>query len=424
MRKKYIRYLFALTLFFIGITEFSRAVFCDELTYLEKISVQQKIFDNVRKSYVDTTLGENTLIDGAIQGMIDKLDPHSSYMPPKRASDFTEKIRGGFEGVGISFAIFDGKITVIQVIEGGPSEAAKIKSRDRIVKIDGKNVIGISNEEVKKLLRGEQKSKVSVHVERPGEDELLKFTITRDRIKLNSVSHAYMLDGETGYLAVTNFTIKTNYDVGRTLKKLKEQGMKKLVFDLRNNSGGSLEAAMHVVDYFISDGLIVETRGPREKGENREWFATGYAAYTEIPMIVLINHGSASASEIVAGALQDHDRALTVGQTSFGKGLVMRPITITGDSGKNLGSLMLSVAHYYTPSGRLIQRPYNNGKEEYIKEGFDSIDLNAADLAKGDKPVFHTDLGREVYGGGGITPDRQIVPLPRLNMMESALKRT
>ncbi|MFC1528643.1 S41 family peptidase [Candidatus Latescibacterota bacterium] len=424
MKKTYIRYIFALTLFFISITEFSDDAFCEELTSLEKALVQEKILSNVRKSYVDTTLEVNTLYDGAIQGMIDKLDPHSSYMPPKRASDFTEKIRGGFEGVGISFAIIDNQITLIQVIEGGPSEAAGLKSRDRIVRIDGKDVLGISNEEVKNLLRGSQNSKVSVHVERPGEDELLEFSIIRDKIKLNSVSHAYMLDRETGYLAITNFTTKTNFDVGRSLKKLKDQGMQKLVLDLRNNSGGSLEASMHVVDDFISDGLIVETRGTREKGENRKWSASGFAEYIDIPMILMINHGSASASEIVAGALQDHDRALIVGQTSFGKGLVMRPITIASKSGKNLGSLMLSVAHYYTPSGRLIQRPYTNGREEYIKEGFDDIDPNAVDLMNEDKPVFYTDLGREVYGGGGITPDRKIDPLPRLNMLESALKRT
>ena len=389
----------------------------------DNFTIQNKILDYVRNAYVDT-VSITTLLNGSIQGMMDELDPHSSYMPFKAASEFKEKIRGGFEGIGITFAMIDEKITIIQVIEDGPSEKAGLKARDKIVKINDKDVIGVEQEKVKELLRGPANSSVQVHVERPGADDLQTFTIVRDRVNLNSVSHAYMLNRETGYVKISKFTTKTHYDVNNALRKLGDQGMKQLVLDLRSNSGGSLEAAVRVVDFFIKNkgALIVETRGTRPLDTNK-LYTSGDARYAEIPLIVLINHGSASASEIVAGALQDHDRALIAGRTSFGKGLVMNSFTIRSGK-KNLGSLVLSVAHYYTPSGRLIQRPYDEGKEQYIREGFDDYDPNAVDATKTEAPVFHTDLGREVYGGGGITPDRNLEPLRQLNTIERALRST
>lgn len=391
----------------------------DTLNYLEKANVLHNIAQAVRDSYIDT-LDVGVLWDGAIKGMIDKLDPHSGYMPPRQALDFTERIKGDFEGIGITFSMINDKITVIDVIPNGPAEKSGIRSRDKIVRIDGKDAVGLSIDEVKDKLRGPSRSKVVTSVERPGEDNLLKFTITRGQIEVNSVSHAYMLDDTTGYLALTRFTLYTHLDVRKALERLREQGMKRLVFDLRNNSGGSLDTAIGVVDLFIDEGIIVSTKGRRRR-DNRTWRAKNYAQDENIPMIVMINHRSASASEIVAGALQDHDRSLIVGQTSFGKGLVMNTLGIKVE-GKDNGTLVLSVARYYTPSGRLIQRPYTGSREEYIKEGFDDYDPNALNEDKTDKPVFHTDLGREVYGGGGITPDITLESIGTLNKLEWELR--
>jgi len=397
----------------------------DDITAFDKAIILQQIPHYVRQDYVDS-IGSAELYNGAIEGMIEKLDPHSSYMPPRTAADFNERIRGNFEGIGITFAMINGKITVIEVIEGGPSEAAGLKSRDKIVRIGNGDVIGIDNDSVKTLLRGPKDSKVTVHIERPGLDELKKITITRDRVNINSVSHAFMVNDNTGYIKITKFTTKTHYDVSDALKKLDKKGMERLVLDLRNNSGGSLEASCYVVDKFISEkgSLIVETRGRSENEKSAQFKTSGKGRYADIPLVVMINHGSASASEVVSGALQDHDRALIVGQTSFGKGLVMNSYRLRNRDGKELGNLVLSTAHYYTPSGRLIQRPYINGRAEYIKEGLDDFDPNAADSTRSGQPVFYTDLNREVYGGGGITPDRHLATLPRLNKLESAIRRT
>jgi len=391
----------------------------DSLDILDK----KKILDNIayitRRNYFETT-DMITLYDGAIQGMIDKLDPHSSYMPPSTADDFDEKIRGNFQGIGITFLLINDKITVIDVIKNSPSEKAGLKSRDKIIKIDGKNAIGFSIDDVQNHLRGPAESSVKVHIERPGEDKLLEIKITRAKVAMNSVSHSYMIDDTVGYIGLTRFTINTQFDVHIALAKLKSQNMEKLILDLRNNSGGSLDAAIGVVNCFIKKGTIVSTKGKRNT--EHPWIADGTAQFTREPIIVLINHGSASASEIVAGALQDHDRALIVGQTSFGKGLVMNPFDIKQE-GKDLGKLILTIAQYYTPSNRLIQRPYKGSREDYIKEGFDDYDPNAADTDKKDRPVYYTDLGREVYGGGGITPDKILLSDNMINKLEYSLRQ-
>lgn len=392
---------------------------------LEIIRAETLILDWIRRAYVDS-ISNSELYQGAIDGIIKKLDPHSSFLFPERAQDFNEKLRGNFQGIGITFAIINKKITVIEAIKGGPSEIAGLMARDKIVKIENENVIGISEDSVKTFLRGPKGTEVRIHVERPGEEKLLRVTITRDTINMNSVSHAYMIDDKTGYLALTQFTINTPEDVADALKKLKSLGMKQLIFDLRGNTGGSLDAAVSVVKFFITNGTIVYTEGKREI-DYKTWVAkpTKYPAYTDIPMIIMTNHGTASASEIVSGALQDHDRALIIGQTSFGKGLVMNPFPLRNNfENKPYGTLMLSVARYYTPSSRLIQRPYENGREEYIKEGFDDVDPNAADSTKAGKPVYYTDLGRKVYGGGGITPDIPIDRPKNLNPYEAALRNS
>ncbi len=392
------------------------------LSQIQKMTVQSQIANLVRSEFVDS-IDVNVLWDGAIQGMIDKLDPHSSYMPPESYDDFSEKIRGNFEGVGITFAVLKDTITVIDIIPDGPSMKAGLLPRDRIVTIDGKSAIGVTNDQVKELLRGPADSKVTVQVVRPGVAKPLPFPITRERVDLDSVSHSYMLDDKTGYIAVSSFTLVANLDVLKALATLKLQGMRQLVLDLRGNSGGSLDAAIKVVDCFIKSGLIVSTKG-RNVADQQIWNATGRAAYSDLPLIVLVNHGSASASEIVAGALQDHDRALVVGQTSFGKGLVMNPYVLH-QADTSLGTLMLTIARYYTPSGRLIQRPYDGeSREEYIAEGLDEYDPNAANIDKSKLPQFKTDLGRIVYGGGGITPDKVLLPGNKLNDLESELRQS
>ncbi len=421
MKNKFLKFGIIVNIVFILlITSSVRNVYCQsQIDDMDKLDIQHLISTYVREAYIDT-INIGTLRDGAIQGMIDKLDPHSSYLPPSIAIDFDEKIRGNFQGIGITFSVINDKITVIDVIEKGPSEKAGLKSRDRIIKIDGENAVGISSEEVRDHLRGPAGSRVSVVVERPGAHDLLNFTFTRADVELNSVSHAYMIDDITGYVLISRFTINTKYDVGEALVKLEKNGMKRLILDLRNNTGGSLDSAIGVVDLFIKEGTIVTTKGRREY-DNFERNASGGGEYLSIPIIVMINHGSASASEIVAGGLQDHDRALIVGQTSFGKGIVMHPFTLKNRN-KDLGTLVLSVAYYYTPSGRLIQRPYNGSRDDYIKEGFDDYDPNALDIKKEDRPVYFTDLGRKVYGGGGITPDITLPQMERLNSFELALR--
>ncbi|MFC1606951.1 S41 family peptidase [Candidatus Latescibacterota bacterium] len=412
--------LLLLTLFLSG---FAITVPSQEITeVVDLLQLQDNILNRIRAAYVDT-IKSTELLKGAISGIMGELDPHSSYMPREKATQFNEKLHGTFTGIGITFAMINDKITIIEPIEGGPSQIAGLLSRDKIVKVNGESAIGVQQDSVRNLLRGKKGTTVAVHVERPGEKKLLKFNIHRDRININSVSHAYMIDDRTGYIALSRFTFKSHEDVAAALKKLDSLGMERLVLDLRGNTGGSLEAAVWVVKFFINNGTIVYTKGKRDR-DNSRFVASPhkYPVYSNIPMIVMVNHGSASASEIVAGALQDHDRALIVGQTSFGKGLVMHPFPLANDRGEHFGTLMLSVAHYYTPSNRLIQRPYNNGKDEYIKEGFDDIDPNAADSSKAGRPVYYTDLGREVFGGGGITPDR-IIDRPReLNVYEKALR--
>lgn len=393
-----------------------------DINDIEFMEIQNQILAHIRFSYVDT-ISNITLLRGAIDGIIDQLDPHSSYMPPKSADSFDERLRGNFQGIGITFTMVDDKITVIEVIDGGPSERAGLKCRDKIVKINNEDVIGIDMDEVKNLLRGPADTKVNVHIERPGEKRLKKIEIVRDNVELNSISHYYMLDDITGYVALTRFTMRSNEEMKYALQNLKKQGMKQLVLDLRNNSGGLIDAARNVVEYFISNGIIVSTKS-RFQSRYRELKASGNAPYGDIPLIVLINHGSASASEIVAGALQDHDRALIVGQTSFGKGLVMDPIQLgLRNEKKDFGLLMLTVARYYTPSGRLIQRPYNGTKEEYLQEGLDDYDPNADETVENGE-VFYTDLGREVYGGGGITPDVTLPPTRKLNSLERQFRQT
>ncbi len=368
----------------------------------------------VRDDYVEE-VDQDKLFDGAIEGMLSKLDPHSTYISPQNSKEVQERFEGEFEGIGIHFDVIDGILTVMAPIPGSPADAVGLRAGDKIVKIDGKSAIGIKTTQVQERLKGPKGTKVKVTVRREDEENLLDFTITRDKIDIPSVQPAFIIRPGVGYIWITRFSRKTGEEFEEAVSRLKREGMKKLVLDLRGNGGGYLDQAVQVAEQFVEKGqMIVETRGRRPNASEQHLAQRGIE-HPLYPVIVLINNASASASEIVAGALQDYDRALVVGQTSFGKGLVQNKFELT-----NGGAVLLTVARYYTPSGRLIQRPYTEDRLAYLEEAGTSAPDSAAG---GPRPVYYTlDLHRKVYGGGGIAPDIATRPDP-LNALERQIDR-
>uniref|UniRef100_A0A7V2ZJW5 S41 family peptidase n=1 Tax=Ignavibacterium album TaxID=591197 RepID=A0A7V2ZJW5_9BACT len=368
--------------------------FNDVLTYTEKYYIEE----------VDT----QKLVEAALNGMFNQLDPHSVYIPAKEFTAVEESFRGDFEGIGIEFQIVNDTLTVVSPITGGPSEQLGILPGDRIIKIDGNPVIGITNDEVRQKLRGKAGTKVNVTIHRPGLSKLLDYTIVRDKIPIYSVDAHFMIDDKTGYVSVSRFSETTFDELYNALQDLNSKGMKQLLLDLRGNPGGYLNQAVQIADLFI-DGKkkIVYTSGRRSEF-NEEYYASETYPYEKIPLVVLINRGSASASEIVSGAIQDWDRGLVVGETSFGKGLVQRQFQLFDNS-----AIRLTISEYFTPSGRLIQRDYKSKKDkkDYYSEITDrdeSEGENIEHTAEKDssKPTFKTLIKkRTVFGGGGITPD-------------------
>lgn len=368
--------------------------FNDVLTYTEKYYIEE----------VDT----QKLVEAALNGMFNQLDPHSVYIPAKEFTAVEESFRGDFEGIGIEFQIVNDTLTVVSPITGGPSEQLGILPGDRIIKIDGISVIGITNDEVRQKLRGKAGTQVNVTIVRPGSSKQLEYTIVRDKIPIYSVDAHFMIDDKTGYVSVSRFSETTFDELTNALEDLKGKGMKQLLLDLRGNPGGYLNQAVQIADLFI-DGKkkIVYTVGRRNEF-NEEYFASETFPYEKIPLVVLINRGSASASEIVSGAVQDWDRGLVVGETSFGKGLVQRQFQLFDNS-----AIRLTISEYFTPSGRLIQRDYKNKKDkkDYYSEISDreeSEGENIEHTAEKDstKPTYKTLIKkRTVFGGGGITPD-------------------
>ena len=367
--------------------------FNDVLTYTEKYYVED----------VDS----QQLVEAAIKGMLNKLDPHSVYISAKEMQSVEESFRGDFEGIGIEFQVVNDTLTVVSPISGGPSEALGIQPGDRIVEIEGKDIIGISNEEVRKKLRGKSGSVVSVTIVKPGNSNKLNYEITRDKIPLFSVDANFMFDEKIGYVSVSRFSETTYDELVEALNNLKSKGMKQLVLDLRSNPGGYLNQAVSISDLFIAGKKkIVYTEGRRDEFDE-EFFSSKPSAFENIPLIVLVNRGSASASEIVSGAVQDWDRGLIVGETTFGKGLVQRQFMLPDNS-----ALRLTISKYFTPSGRLIQRDYKDfeNKTEYYsdineREEVEGENINHQSEKDTSLPVFKTNGGRIVYGGGGITPD-------------------
>lgn len=358
----------------------------------------------VKYQYVDT-VNEDKIVDDAIRGMLKELDPHSVYIPADEVRRMNEPLVGNFDGIGVQFNIVDDTVMVVSPIPGGPSEKLGIRSGDRIVEVNYDKMAGtgIKNSDVMKLLRGKKGTKVNVGIYRRGEEELLDFTITRDKIPIYSVDASYMMTPEIGYIKVNRFARKTADEFTEGLIKLKGEGMKHLVVDLRGNGGGYLRTAEHLADQLLADKkLIVYTQGVHQ--DRRNLVATGRGLFEKGKLVVLIDEGSASASEIVSGAVQDHDRGLIVGRRSFGKGLVQKPMPLPDGS-----MVRLTTARYYTPTGRCIQKSYEGGKEEYYKDlekRFKGGELMHQDSVHfPDSLKFYTPNKRIVYGGGGIMPD-------------------
>jgi len=354
----------------------------------------------VQNHYVDPPDNQK-LIKGAIDGMLRTLDPHTVYLPEQRAQRMDEQFQGEYSGIGVQFEIRDGIITVISPLEGTPSFRLGIRAGDRIMEIDSKPVPKtINNDDVFKMLRGPAGSTVQVSIGREDEPDLLRFNIERAKIPIESVPYAYMIRPGVGYLRIIRFSATTGDELERALTTLRGQGMKSLLVDLRSNSGGLLTQAVDVLDQLIpSDRLLVYTRG-RNPSANSDYKSTDRPKLQDAPIVVLIDHGSASASEIVAGAVQDLDRGLVVGTNSFGKGLVQNQLRLSDGS-----KLLLTIAKYYTPSGRLIQRDYSkfNDRDEYARDA-ERADV-PSDSVLATRPKFKTTSGRTVYGGGGIYPD-------------------
>ena len=362
------------------------------------------IINYINESYVDTVNREE-LTEEAIVNLLENLDPHSSYIPASAFRELNDPLMGSFEGIGIEFNMMTDTVVVINPIPGGPSETVGLRAGDRIIKVEEEVIAGIkiATQDVVRKLKGPKGTKVNVSVMRRGVDDLLDFTITRDKIPSYSLDIAYMIDDKTGYIKLGQFSATTHQEFRMALERMKRQGMDQMILDLRGNGGGFLDAAIQLADEFLQpESLIVYTDGrnrPRTVANARR-----NGGFETQPLIVLIDEWSASASEIIAGAVQDHDRGLIIGRRSFGKGLVQEQVQL-GDG----SALRLTVARYYTPSGRSIQKPYDNGSEEYFADFMQRFldgELENPDSIRYDDSLrYETVGGRTVYGGGGITPD-------------------
>lgn len=370
----------------------------------------KEVLLHIDRMYVDE-VDTDELVENAIEHMLDELDPHTVYIPAKDMVRANEDLVGNFEGIGVEFNIFQDTIVVVTPLSGGPSEAVGVMSGDKIIKVDGKIVagVGFTNRDVQTHLKGPKGSEVKVTVKRKGSKRPIEFTIIRDKIPQFSVDVSYMINDEIGYIKVNRFSATTYDEFKIALNKLKEYGMTRLIIDLQGNPGGYMSQAINIADEFISDNKkIVYTKG-KESNYDSDAYAEKVGSFEKGEVIVLVNEGSASASEILAGALQDNDRALIVGRRSFGKGLVQVPLDLSDGSG-----LRITISRYYTPSGRSIQKPYGANEDEYSHDLIARYNkgefFNADSIEFNDSLKYKTAKGRTVYGGGGIMPD-YFVPL-------------
>ncbi|PSQ74904.1 MAG: S41 family peptidase [Bacteroidetes bacterium QH_9_64_21] len=365
----------------------------------------------INKRYVDPLEASEVAQEG-VKGMVNSLDPHSTYIPADQADDVKDQYQGSFGGIGIVFEVPEDTARVISPVAGGPSEDVGVMAGDRIVKIEGASAVGMGSNEIQNSLKGEVGTKVQMTIYRPTLDEQRTFTLTREKIETQSVRSSYMVDEKTGYIDVTRFTMKTHEEFQEASKKLLDRGMERLVLDLRGNPGGVMRTSWQIANEMLGEQMtIVETKG-RSDRMNREINAKPGGLLREEPIIVLVDRGSASASEILSGALQDHDRAFLVGRRTFGKGLIQKQYDLGDES-----VLQMTVGRYYTPVGRLIQSPYERGgdRENYYEEKFSTINeatyhLNEYRESIPDSLAYETDHGRTVFGGGGILPDYVVQP--------------
>mgnify|MGYP003457575318 FL=1 len=378
---------------------------------LRKLQIAELAISNL---YVDN-VDEGKLVEDAIRGMLEKLDPHSSYSTPKEVKALNEPLSGSFEGIGVQFNIVEDTLLVIQPVTGGPSEKVGIVAGDRIVSVNDTAIAGVkmSKEDIMRRLRGPKGTKVMLGIVRRGIKDTLSFKVVRDKIPVKSIDAVYMIRPEVGYVRIGNFGATTHDEFCEALEKLTKQGMRNLILDLQGNGGGYLQAAVNIANEFLQKGdLIVYTEGRRM--QRNEYKAKGNGKFLDGKIVVLIDEYSASAAEIVTGAIQDQDRGMVVGRRSFGKGLVQRPIDLPDGS-----MIRLTVSHYYTPAGRCIQKPYTKGdSKDYAMDVMNR--LKHGELMSADSIHFADSLKcytlrehRPVYGGGGIMPD-YFVPLDTL----------
>jgi len=345
------------------------------------------------------------LVEGSIKQMLSTLDPHSVYIEAEESDDIQEQFEGKFQGIGIQFNVINDTITVITPISGGPSDQLGIMSGDRIVEINDTSAVGYDNEDVIKRLRGEKGTSVDVTIQRPRTSKPLNYTIIRDDIPITTVDSNYMLDEQTGYIKVNRFAATTHDEFMASVNQLEEQGMERLVLDLSNNPGGFLSQAIAISEEFFPKGTKLVSTKSRHSRFNSEVYSRSDGSLKDTPVIVIVNEGSASASEIVSGAIQDHDRGLIVGQRTFGKGLVQQQYELVDNS-----NIRVTISRYFTPSGRLIQKPFDSGAEDYAFEirhrsSDATMDVNEFKSQIPDSLKYTTMGGREVFGGGGIVPD-------------------
>ncbi len=377
----------------------------------EALKKLEQAFLLINERYVEE-VDSAEMAESALRGMLEELDPHSVYIDADRMRSVQEDFSGGFEGIGISYEFIEGvddkdTLTVLSIIPGGPSEEVGLMSGDRIIAVDGQSAVGFASEDVQRTLKGPRGTRVDVTIIRPGYDDQIEFTITRDRIPLWSIDVAYMVDEQTGFIKVNRFARTTYNEFMEALRTLKAQGMKRLMLDLRGNAGGYMEMAVRMADEFLVDKEVIVSQRGRLRDTNREFRARPRGSFEEKPVIVLVDGSSASASEIVAGALQDHDRGLIVGRQTFGKGLVQQQYELPDGS-----AMRVTISHFYTPSGRLIQTPYEDGdREDYYRSKQEMQDetsmLSIEEIIERvpDSLKYATDAGRTVIGGGGILPD-------------------
>ena len=372
------------------------------LSAQDQVPDQYKVFSAaltaIEANYVGTPESDR-LVYGAISGMLQTLDPHSSFMDPRSYAQMRERQEGRYYGLGITIQVLDGEITVAALFEGAPAYQKGMRRGDVIARITGEDTKGWTTEQAVRKLRGPKGTPVAIAIKRSGFADLIPLEVIRDEVQMPTVAAMFLLNPTTGYVRVSEFGENTDAELGRALRELTRQGMKQLVLDLRNNPGGALDQAIKVSNRFLPRGdMVVYTRG-RVPNSDQDYRATEQSDYLDLPMVTLVNRSSASASEIVSGALQDHDRSLVVGETTFGKALVQSVYRVSEGAG-----VAVTTAHYYTPSGRLIQRPWDEGFDDYLTYTFRDQDANpthsAADLK-------YTDAGRKVYSGGGVEPDRR-----------------